>query len=148
MKRKKPLRKKATDNVSKLKQQLWKLCREIIIKRHGSDCYTCSSVGLSGSNRHVGHFIPSSISSGEMRYSLDNLRPQCYRCNIHLSGNWPAYEAHLIKDGIDPNDLKRRNRETVGQKFDNLWYKRKIEEYGETLLHLAGGIQQETVSET
>jgi len=136
MKRRTPLKKKATDTVSKLKQKLWKVTREIIIKQHGSDCYTCDARELKGSNRHVGHFIPSSICSAEMRYALENLQIQCYRCNIHLSGNWVAYEAHLIKDGIDPNELKRRNRETTGRKYDILFYQRLLEEREAMLDHL------------
>jgi 5-methylcytosine-specific restriction endonuclease McrA len=129
MKRRKPLKRRATDTVSKLKQHLWQLCRQIIIQRHGSDCYTCGARNLSGSNRHLGHFIPSSICSAELRYSLDNLRVCCYRCNIHLSGNWPAYEDHLRRDGIDPEELKRRNRETTGRKYDQIFYQEKIKEY-------------------
>jgi len=136
MKRRTPIKKKATDTVSKLKQKLWKVTREIIIKQHGSDCYCCGARNLSGSNRHVGHFIPSSVCSAALRYDLDNLRPSCYRCNIHLSGNWPAYEQHLIKDGIDPNELKRRNRETTGRKYDILFYQRLLEEREALLDHL------------
>lgn len=71
-----------------------------------------------------------------MRYCLDNLRVQCYRCNIHLSGNWPAYEQHLTADAIDPNELKRRNRETTGRKYDVLFYLSKIKEYEEILAAL------------
>ena len=119
--------------ITKLKKQLWQLCREIIIQRHGSDCYTCDAHNLSGSNRHVGHYIPSSVCSAHLRYDLDNLRPQCYRCNIHLSGNWPNFETHLLKDGIDPNELKRRNQETIGGKFGSLWYQNKIAEYAALL---------------
>src|SRR5437588_614638 len=83
------------DTVGKLKIKLWQLCRAIIFKRYGNDCYPCGAVALIGGNLHLGHFIPSSVCSAELRYDLDNLRPSCYRCNIHLSGNWPAYEAHL-----------------------------------------------------
>jgi hypothetical protein len=64
-----------------------------------------------------------------MRYSLDNLRPQCFVDNIHRSGNWPAYEAHLIADGIDVEELKRRNQQTKGLKYDILFYRDKIAEY-------------------
>ncbi len=117
------------DTVGKLKVKLWKLCREIIIKRHGTNCYTCPATDLTGSNLHIGHFISSSICSAEMRYSLDNLRPQCFVDNIHRSGNWPAYEAHLIRDGIDVEELKRRNEQTKGLRYDILFYKAKIEEY-------------------
>jgi hypothetical protein len=122
--------------ISKLKKQLWQLCRAIIIGRHGNTCFTCFRGELAGSNLHVGHFLPSSICSAALRYDLSNLRPQCYRCNIHLSGNWPAYEAHLIEDGIDPDELKRRNRETTGKKYDVLFYKAKIAEYEEIVASL------------
>ena len=64
-----------------------------------------------------------------MRYDLDNLRPQCYRDNIHKSGNWPAYKEHLIADGLDPDELEQRNRDTIGAKYDILWYEAKIQEY-------------------
>lgn len=66
-----------------------------------------------------------------MRYSLDNLRPQCYRCNINLSGNWPAYEAHLIRDGVDVAELKNRNEKTKGLMYRADWYQAKIAEYRE-----------------
>lgn len=123
--------------ISKLKKQLWAITREIIINKYGSDCYTCPALSLSGSNRHVGHFISSSICSAEMRYYLDNLRPQCYACNIHRSGNWPAYEAHLRADGIDVEALKQRNRDTVGMQADSLFYINKIAEYSTLLAELS-----------
>ncbi len=127
------LRRKSKSDLAKLKAKLWQLCREISIKRHGNECYCCGAEGLVGSNLHLGHFIPSSVCSADMRYDLDNLRPSCYRCNIHLSGNWPAYEAHLVADGIDVEALKRRNQQTIGQKFDCLWYGSKIKEYEDLL---------------
>jgi hypothetical protein len=123
------LKKRRTDTVGKLKIKLWSLCRQIIIKRHGNSCYTCPATNLVGSNLHIGHFISSSVCSAEMRYSLDNLRPQCFVDNIHRSGNWPAYEAHLIADGIDVEELKRRNQQTKGLKYDILFYRDKIAEY-------------------
>lgn len=121
--------------VSKLKKDLWQLTRKIIINRHGTDCYCCGAPGLSGSNLHVGHFIPSSVCSAEVRYLLDNLRPSCYRCNIHLSGNWIAFEAHLVRDGFDITKLKQRNQDTKGLLYDRHWYIAKIEEYRTLLAH-------------
>lgn len=119
----------ARSPLKKLKEQLWKLCREIQIKRFGSDCYTCPAKDLSGSNRHLGHFISSSVCSTELRYSLDNLKIQCYSCNIHKSGNWLAYERHLIADGVDVQELKDRNEKTKGGMFREDWYEQKITEY-------------------
>jgi len=117
--------------LAKLKKTLWSLCREIQIKTHGSDCYTCGAKELTGSNRHLGHFISSSICSVELRYDLRNLRIQCYACNIHKSGNWLAYENRLkIDHGQDYVDrLKARNEETKGKQYTSLWYENKITEY-------------------
>ena len=122
-------KKKKEITITKLKAQLWQLCRQIIIKRYGNICYTCGAANLGGSNLHVGHFISSSVCSMELRFSLENLRPQDYRCNIHLSGNWPAFEAHLRVDGIDVEALKRRNQETKGGSYGRLWVEQKIIEY-------------------
>ncbi len=118
--------------ISKLKKLLWDECRRITFLRYPEpQCYTCEKFGITGSNCHLGHFIPSSVCSVEMRYSLDNLRFQCYSCNIHKSGNWPAYEAHLmIEKGRDfPDLLKKRNEETKNKQYDILWYLQKLEEY-------------------
>lgn len=64
-----------------------------------------------------------------MRYDLDNLRFQCMVCNVHRSGNWPAYEAHLKADGIDVEALKRRNEETKGKMYRIEWYNAVIADY-------------------
>jgi hypothetical protein len=64
---------------------------------------------------------------------LSNLRPQCYACNVHRSGNWPSFEHHLNSAGIDVDELKRRNEQTKGMKADNLWHMAKIVEYKELL---------------
>ena len=120
--------KRKPQTISALKMKLWVLCREIIRKRHGNVCFTCGRTGLEGGNWQTGHFIPSSICSVEMRYNLENLRPQCYHCNINLSGNWPAYEERLGKDKAE--ELKKENRLSTGKQYDILWYYAKIEEYG------------------
>lgn len=122
--------------ITKLKEKLWQLCRTIIIKRHGNTCYCCGATNLVGSNLHIGHFIPSSICSLELRYSLDNLRPCCYRCNVHLSGNWVAYEVHLKRDGVDVEELKKRNQETKGLQYGASYIKMKIDEYTRLLSNI------------
>jgi 5-methylcytosine-specific restriction endonuclease McrA len=130
----KPRKKKST--LSKLKKELWDLCREITIKRDGSDCYTCPSKALEGSNRQLGHFISSSICSTELRYDLNNLRIQCYSCNINKSGNWLAYENRLLKENGEDfvKDLKSRNEKTKGLMYREEFYIEKIRLYT-ALLH-------------
>lgn len=116
---------------TKQKEKLWELCKQIIRKRWGNTCYTCGAQGLEGSNWHTGHFITKSLCSTELAYSLDNLRPQCYACNIHRSGNWVAYEANMIRDNGAKwvEALKQRNRDTIGNKYGSYWIAQKIEEY-------------------
>lgn len=129
IKRVKKAKKKKAPSVRLLKKKLWTECKRIIRAIHGNTCYTCGASPLEGSNWQTGHFIASSVCSTELRYSLDNLRPQCYRCNINLSGNWIAFERHLIADGIDVALLKQRNEDTKGESYRDDWYLTKIKEY-------------------
>lgn len=124
-------KRKVKSPLKKLKEQLWQLCREITIKRDGSDCYTCPSKALEGSNRQLGHFISSSICSTELRYDLNNLRIQCYSCNINKSGNWLAFENRLKQEhGEDfVIFLKVLNEKTKGLMYREAFYTDKIAEY-------------------
>jgi hypothetical protein len=64
-------------------------------------CFTCGAEGLAGSNWHTGHFVNAGKSLG-VRYSPDNLRPQCMRCNLRapygLGGNQAEYAIRLLDD--------------------------------------------------
>lgn len=126
-----PVARRKTSELGKLKAQLWTLCREITRARYGNTCYTCGRAGLEGSNWQTGHFISSSICSTFLRYDLRNLRPQCYNCNINKSGNWLAYELHLTTDhGPDyVSYLKAENEATKGLMYREEWYEAKISEY-------------------
>ena len=117
--------------ISRLKKDLWAECRRIIRAKYGNICYTCNKGDLAGGNWQTGHFITSSTCSTPMRYSLDNLRPQCYHCNINLSGNWVVYENKLkLEKGEDfVEKLKLQNRDEKGGDYKSFWYIQKIEEY-------------------
>jgi len=120
--------------LQKAKIALWEHCKRITRARcvqHDGTwiCYSCGSLITEPRSAHTGHFIPSSTSSVHMRYHLDNLRVQCYDCNINKNGHWTAFEAHLILDGIDPDELKKLNEETKGESYREDWYLAKIQEY-------------------
>lgn len=127
----KPLARRSKSELAKLKDKLWELCKNITRARYGGTCYTCDKQGLEGSNQQTGHYLTDSTCSTELRYDLNNLRIQCYRCNINLSGNWIEYERRLIRDHGEEYvaELKRRNYATKGLMYREDWYKRKIEEY-------------------
>jgi len=119
---------KKTTTISSLKKKLWIECRRIVRARFNCDgeyyCFTCGNLTAVP---HTGHIIASSLSSTEMRYSLDNLRLQCYMCNIHKSGNWVGFYEALGKNYID--NLIKRNNETKGKSYHSDWYINKIDEY-------------------
>lgn len=122
---------KKKPTITQLKKKLWEECRRITGERYPNECYSCYRQGLEKGNRQLGHFIPSSVCSVELRYHLDNLRWQCYHCNINLSGNWIEYEKHLNKEkgpGFSES-LKALNEATKGKQYDILWYQAKLEEY-------------------
>ena len=60
-------------------------------------CFTCGKP-ISGSNRQLGHFIPNSVGGALLRYDLNNLRLQCYYCNINLGGNGAVFYAKLLQE--------------------------------------------------
>jgi len=92
--RKKP---KAPSVLRSLKNKTWELCKAIIKAKYGNICYTCGNGPLSGSGRHTGHFIPRSGSGVLLKYKLENLRPQCYNCNINLGGNGANFYRKLVE---------------------------------------------------
>lgn len=132
MKRNTPLRRKSKSEIKKLQDKLWKLCREIIRARYPHFCYTCDRP-VEGSNMHCGHFIPKAACPAELKYHLDNLRLQCYHCNINLGGNGGEFYRRLEKKHGKPyiNRLFKAKHDLV--KADKQWYEQKIEEYTDIL---------------
>lgn len=133
---KQPNKRKSKSDLAKLKVKLWEECKRITRLRYqkptGSyTCYTCDAHLDVPAKAQTGHFIPSSVCSTEMRYDLGNLRVQCYRCNINLSGNWIEYEKRLRKEMGDdyPERLKERNESTKGLMYREDWYEMYIKNY-------------------
>lgn len=96
MKRKNKIRKQSKEPIAKLQRKLWELCKQIIRNKYGNECYTCDAKNLSGPNWHTGHFLPKGACGASLKYDLRNLRPQCYRCNIHHGGNGAQFMANMI----------------------------------------------------
>lgn len=125
----KPLKKAKTSSTKALKVKLWELCKQIIRKRYGNTCYTCGKSGLSGSSWQTGHFIASSVCGANLRYDLRNLRPQCFMCNINLSGNGAIFYRNLVeREGQVYVDQLFTDKNII-VKADETFYKEKIEEY-------------------
>jgi hypothetical protein len=134
--RSKPVKRKrrVKTPLQKAKDTLWEHCKRIVRARYVDDigtwnCYSCGSYIPEPRKAQTGHFIASSICSVHLRYSLENLRIQCYNCNINKSGNWIGYEKHLKADGIDVEAIKQLNEDTKNESYRLDWYEAKIKEY-------------------
>ena len=97
-----PLKRKSKSETRKVQDELWQECRRIIKSRYPSHyrtwtCFTCDKP-ISKSNCQLGHFIPNSVGGALLRYNLDNLRLQCYYCNINLGGNGSEFYPRLVKE--------------------------------------------------
>ena len=66
-------------------------------------CYTCGAAkackgGIHGI--HAGHYV--SRKNWKLMFHFDNVRPQCYECNVKLGGNRQEFEKRLnIEKGYD-----------------------------------------------
>lgn len=126
------MKKGKTSALAKRKKKLWELCKQYIRGKYGNTCYTCGKGNLSGSSWQTGHFIPSSVCGGYLRYDPRNLRPQCFRCNIDLSGNGAIFYRKLVEDeGQEYVDTLFEDKNRVVKTSDRveeliLWYEGEL----------------------
>lgn len=127
-------KKKKKKSLSSLKKELWRYFSTYIKHRDNWRCFTCNSF-VSGQNAHAGHFVPSSVGGISLRYNEDNVHCQCYRCNIHLGGNYVTYRERMV--GLYGEKKVReieQSRHNITKDFDYeeaiTTYKHKLEGVG------------------
>lgn len=126
MKARKKLKKPKKRSVKLLKLELWKYLSLYVKQRDNWTCYTCKKY-VHGSNAHCGHFVPSSICGLGLRYDPDNLRTQCFACNVFKSGNYVTFRENLVKDyGEEYVKRLEARRHEITKDFD---YEAAIEKY-------------------
>lgn len=93
------MQRKSKSVTRKIQDELWENCRRISKLRYPAPhkCFTCDAE-IEKSNCQLGHFIPNSVGGALLRYNLDNLRLQCYRCNINLGGNGSEFYRRLLHE--------------------------------------------------
>lgn len=74
-----------------LKKKLWALIAPMIRERYGPRCFTCG-----GNGTQTGHMFPKGRAHAVSAFMPDNLRPQCYNCNINLGGNGAEFSRRYI----------------------------------------------------
>ena len=96
------MKRKSKSETRKIQDELWQECRRISLARYADKdgkhhCYTCDKE-VEGSGKQLGHFIPNSVGGAVLRYNLDNLRIQCYYCNINCGGQGAMFYRNLVRD--------------------------------------------------
>lgn len=100
-------------------------------------CISCGTIkNTTGRGQtQAGHFIPGRTNA--LLFNEDIVHGQCFRCNIHLKGNWIPYEKAMIemygKEKVEA--FKRLVNDRVKYSVNELLeirdkYKAKIEELG------------------
>ena len=84
-----------------IQDKLWVECRRLADTLYKGQngtytCFTCDKP-ISGSNKHLGHFIPSSTCGAFLRYDLRNLRWQCMNCNVWGGGQGAIYYRRMVE---------------------------------------------------
>ena len=115
-------------SVSKLKKDLWVVFSKYIRQRDKYTCVTCGKKG-EGSGIHAGHYITMSVGGLGLYFHEKNVHAQCYRCNIHLSGNWTAYREFILKQYGQEVDTKLLNMKSQIVKLSEQDYIEKIAHY-------------------
>ncbi len=89
--------------ISKLQEDLWAVTALIVKHTHkvghnNCKCYTCGAwIAIGTSNCHAGHCFSKKAYSG-IKFHYDNLRPQCFDCNVNLNGNEEVFKKRLREE--------------------------------------------------
>lgn len=124
--KKSPLKKKSKTKISVLKRKLWTEFSKYIRERDNYICFTCGRKG-EGQGMHAGHFVPKSVGGIALYFNEDNVKCQCYHCNINLGGNQYIYGKKLGKKAEELYRIKN----TVFEKWSEEDYLNKINYYKE-----------------
>jgi len=125
---------KKKPTVSKLKKTLWTLYAKYMKLKYSEDgeycnCFTCgANLKIGTSNCHLGHWLPKGGYSYHY-FTEDNTRPQCFHCNISLSGNTAVFERNLKKEIGAERVEEIYNTRHNSEKRNILWYQEKIQHY-------------------
>ena len=96
-------------------------------------CYTCPKT-LPIAKMQNGHYVSRAVRS--TRWNEENMRPQCFGCNIMQGGQPITFRENLVKElGETMVLFVEELRHTLFKPTD-AWLLQQIQEYGDKLLRL------------
>ncbi len=121
-----PLRKVSKKSNATLKRKLWKVFSQYIRKRDRGVCFSCGR-RAEGLGYHAGHFISKAVGGVGLYFNEENVRGQCYHCNINLGGNSYVFGKKLGEEKC------KELYQLKNQIIKDYPYEEKIKEYTEKL---------------
>ena len=127
--------------LSKLKKDLWKVFALYIKLKESKDgeyvnCYTCeANLKIGTSNAHAGHCFTKKGYPG-LYFEEIQIKPQCYHCNINLSGNTNVFIENLKQEIGEEAYQEMYNRRHKPVKMTRSDYQEKIAYYIEKVNQL------------
>lgn len=119
--------------LGKWKKEFWKTFSEWVRKSGKGICFTCG-IKKEWKEQQAGHFKPAGSCGLAIYFHEDNVKCQCYRCNINLQGNQYEFGIRLGEKKV--KELEKIAREKKDLKYSardylNLInkYKQKLKEY-------------------
>ena len=70
-------------------------CLKTMNRKDWGRCYTCGAQ-KERKDLQAGHFIPGRHPA--YLFDEEQVRPQCYHCNVGLKGNWPQYYLKMVEE--------------------------------------------------
>lgn len=112
------------------RDKLWTAFKIFIKERDADVCVTCGQ-HITGGDKQAGHFLTGASCPPTLYFHPKNVHPQCYRCNINLSGNWPEYYKFMeIRYGIETiNELRTQKDLLKGERWSIERYKEELKKY-------------------
>lgn len=93
------MKKTSKQPISKIQRDIWQECRRIKnIGKENVDCYTCDAKNLQGANKQLGHMWSKATLTALLKYELDILEWQCFRCNINGGGMGADFYKRKLKE--------------------------------------------------
>ena len=125
-------------SITKLKSKLWEVFSLYIKQKYSPDgknvnCFTCGrNLQIGTSNCQGGHYY-SQGGFKALQFNENNVRPQCYNCNINLNGNTQIFRENLIAEiGEEAvNELDRHRHDEMRWSASEL--EEKIKHYKELI---------------
>lgn len=104
---------------------------------------TCVTCWVKKPRKEIQNWHYRSRACLKYRFNDENCHPQCYNCNINLSGNYRNYYKYIINTyGEEKEDKLWNDKKTV--KYNQEWYEKNILHWFLEINNILKGLTRKT----